>query len=66
MYGIGVAEEVVHVAQNLLVGTYEEYAYVVVLSLLDGVEGYVAGLLSTVDVGSDFAVRVACDVLQLC
>ena len=51
VHGIGVAEEIVHVAHNLLVCTDEEHAYVVVLSQLDGVQGQVTGLLGPVHIG---------------
>ena len=37
MHGIGIAEEVVHITQNLLIGTYEENAQIIGLILLQGV-----------------------------
>ena len=61
---IGVAEKIVHVAQNLLIGTYKEYTEIVWLVLLqrmkwenvaDMTVGYEVGYLS---------VAVAGDVLQ--
>ena len=63
VHGVGVAEEVVHVAQNLLVGSYKEHANVVVLALAEGMQRQVGRLLVVVDVGRYFAVRVAGDVL---
>ena len=64
MGSIGVAEEIVHVAQNLLIGTYEEHTEIVWLVLLQRMKrknvadmaiGYEVGYLS---------VAVAGDVLQ--
>ena len=61
---IGVAEKIVHVAQNLLIGTYKEYTEIVWLVFLQGMKwenvadmaiGYEVGYLS---------VAVAGDVLQ--
>ena len=63
MYGIGVTEEVVHVAQNLLIRTDEENTDVVVFALTDGMQGDVVCLLSTVDVSRYFAVAVTGNVL---
>ena len=51
MHRIGVAEEVVHVAENLLVGTYEENTDVISIAHAEGVQGNVVGLLIVVDVG---------------
>ena len=59
MYGIRVAKEVVHVAQNLLVGTYEEHAYIIVFARPQLVERYVVRLVVMIDVGSDLAIGVA-------
>ena len=39
VYGVDVAEEVVHVAEDFLVGSYEEYADVVWLLVFLAVEG---------------------------
>ena len=64
MYGVGVAEEVVHITEDLLIGANEEDADVVVFVGLDGVEWYVVGLMASVDVGRDLAVGVAGDVLK--
>ena len=64
MDGVGVAEEVVHVAQDFLVGTHEEHADVVVFALADGMEREVRSLLVVIDVGRDLAVAVAGDVLD--
>jgi len=62
--GVGVAEEVVHVAQYLLIGSDEEDADVVVLAGAYGMEGDVIGLVAAVDVGGNLAVGVAGDVLE--
>ena len=64
MHRIGVAEEVVHVAEDLLVGTYEENADVISIAHAEGVQGNVVGLLIVVDVGGDLTVAVARDVLN--
>ena len=64
MYRVGVAEEVVHVAQNLLIRPDEEHTYIIMFAREDGVQGDVVRLLSAVDVGRYLAVAVAGDVLQ--
>ena len=52
VYGIGVAEEVVHVTEYFLVSTYEEDTDVVVFVLrTDGMQREVRGLAVVVDIG---------------
>ena len=64
MGSIGVAEEIVHVAQNLLVGTYEEHTEIVWLVLLQWMKWEnVADMTIGYEVGN-LAVAVAGDVLQ--
>ena len=61
---IGVAEEIVHIAQNLLVGTYEEHTEIVWLVLLQWMKWEnVADMTIGYEVGY-LAVAVAGDVLQ--
>ena len=43
VYRVGVAEQVVHVAQNLLISAHEEDAQVVVLSVFEFVDGQRVG-----------------------
>ena len=64
VYGIGVAEEVVHVAENFLIGSYEEDGDIVLFALSQGVQRDVVGLVVVVDVCPDFTVRVAGNVLE--
>ena len=64
MGSIGVAEEIVHIAQNLLVGTYEEHTEIVWLVLLQWME---RKYMPDMSVGYEIrylAVAVAGDVLQ--
>ena len=64
MYGIGVAKEVVHVAQDFLIGSHQEHTYIIMFVQLDGVEWDIIGLLASVDVCCDAAIAVAGDVLE--
>ena len=64
VYGIGVAEEVVHVAKDFLIGSYEEYCDIILFILLQRVQRDIVGLVVMVDVCPDFSVRVAGDVLE--
>ena len=64
MHRIGVAEEIVHVAENLLVGTYEENADVIPIAHAESMQGDVIGLLIVVDVSRDFSVAVTRYVLN--
>ena len=64
MHGIRVAEEVVHVAQYLLISANEEDTYIIMFALADGMQRDVVRLLSAVDVCRYLAVAVASDVLQ--
>lgn len=64
MHGIGVAEEVVHVAEYLLVGSYEEHAQVVRLALLERVHGQHMLYMSVAHEVGYLAVAVARYVLQ--
>ena len=64
MGSIGVAEKIVHIAQNLLVGTYEEHTEIVWLVLLQRMKREnVADMAIGYEVGN-LAVAVAGDVLQ--
>ena len=62
MHGIGVAEQVVHVSQDLLVGADQEEAYEVVFLLPDTVERQEFGPAGLADETGDLAVRVAGDI----
>ena len=64
MYGVGVAEEVVHITEYLLVGSNEEYAEIVVFVLLDRVHRQHVCSLTVGDEVGYLAVAVAGDVLQ--
>ncbi len=66
VYGVGVAEEVVEVAEYLLVGTDEEDAEVVLLVLAERVDGHGVDDLVLGDVALHLAVRVAGHVLEGC
>ena len=63
VYCIGVAKEVVHVAEDFLVGTDEEYAEIVVFVLLQSVDGQHVSIVPTGDEVGYFAVAVTGDVL---
>ena len=64
MHRIGVAEEVVHIAQYLLVGSHQEHTYIIVVIQAYGMQRDIVCLLSAIHVGRDLAVAVAGDVLQ--
>ena len=64
MYGVGVAEEVMHVTQNLLIGTYKEHAEIIGLVLLECMNGQ---RMSVMEIGgevSNLTITVAGDVLN--
>ena len=63
MHCVGVAEKVVQVAQNLLIGTHKEDTDIIMLLVAEGMQRY--GVLRRLgDEVGDFAVAVAGDVLQ--
>ncbi|MNJ32982.1 hypothetical protein D3C77_276610 [compost metagenome] len=64
VHRVGVTEQVVHVAENLLVGTNQENSQQVVLTLIDPVHRQAGFDALLVDVLIDLAVRVAGQVLQ--
>ena len=64
MNGICVAKEVVHVAQNFLIRTYEEHTNVVVFAILHRVKRNVVRLLVVIDIRTDFTVRVTGNILN--
>lgn len=64
VYGVGIAKKIVHIAQNLLISTYKEYTYIIVLALAETMKRKIRRLLIVVDIGRDFAIGVAGDVLQ--
>ena len=61
---IGVAEEIVHVAQNLLVGTNEEYTEIIWLVLLQWMKRKNVADMSVGNEVGNLSVAVAGDVLQ--
>ena len=63
MHGVRVAEEVVQVAQDLLVGADEKHAQVVGIAV-DGVQRQRPLDVAAVDERIDLAVRVAGDVAE--
>ena len=66
VHSVGVAKEVVHVAQNLLISTHEEHAQIVGFSFLECVHWQaVSDALGRDEVGN-LAVAVAGDVLHCC
>ena len=64
MGSIGVAEEIVHVAQNLLVGTNEEYTEIIWLVLLQWMKRKNVADMSVGNEVGNLSVAVAGDVLQ--
>ena len=62
MHGVGVAEQVVHVAEDLLVGADQEKADVVVLVRFDAVERQAAGGAVFANEVGNLAVGIAGDV----
>ena len=64
MYRIRVTEQVMHVAKNLLIGTYEENADVIPIAHAESMQGDVIGLLIVVDVRRDLSVAVTRYVLN--
>ena len=64
MYCCGVAEQVVHVAKNLLIGSYKEYAQIVRLVLLQCMNGQRVGVVTIGNEVRYLSVGVAGNVLQ--
>ena len=64
VHRIGVTEEIVHVAQNLLISTHQEDTYIILFALLKAMERNVVGLLIVVDIGGNLTITVARNVLQ--
>ena len=64
VYGVRIAKEVVHIAQNFLIGAHEKYADIIVLAVLDGMERQIGRLLVVIDVGANLSIGVARDVLK--
>ena len=54
MNGIGIAEEIVHITQNLLISSHEEHAYIIVLTIADSVERQIGLLMAVVNVSAHF------------
>ena len=64
MHGVGITEEVVQVAEYLLISSYEEYADVVGLLVVERVHRQVVVEVAGGDEVVNFSVGVAGDVLQ--
>ena len=64
MYGVGVAEEVMHVTQNLLIGTNKEHAEIIGLVLLECMNGQRVGIMTIRGEVGNLAIAVAGDVLN--
>ena len=64
MYGVGVAKEVVHIAQNLLISTHEEYTQIVGLILLQRVYGQRVGVMTVGCEVSNLSVAITGDILD--
>ena len=64
MYGIGVAEEVVHITENLLIGTNEEHPEVIRLVLLQRMNGQRMGVMTVGDEIGNLTIRVTSDILD--
>ena len=63
MYGIGVAEQVVHVAQYFLIGTDQEHGEVIVFAFLQRMHRQAVGDMAVGHEVGDFSVRIAGDIL---
>ena len=63
MYRIGISKQVVHIAQNLLIGTHEEDAKVVVLILLQRVNRQRMRVVAVGHEVGNLTIRVAGDIL---
>ena len=61
---IGVAEEIVHVAQNLLIGTNEEYTEIIWFVLLQWMKRKNVADMSVGNEVGNLSIAVAGDVLQ--
>ena len=59
-----VAKEVVHITQNLLIGTHEEHAQIVGLVLLQRMDGQRVRVMTVGHETGNLAVAVAGDILQ--
>ena len=66
MHGIRVTEEVVHISQYLLIGSHEEYAYVIGLLVVERMYGKVRVRSVRRDEIIDFSVGIASNVLYGC
>ena len=64
MYGVGVAEEIVHIAQNLLIGTYKEHAKIIGLVLLECMDGQRVSVMEIGGEVGNLTIAVAGDVLN--
>ena len=64
MYGIGIAEEVVHIAKNLLIGSHEEHSEIVRLVFLQGMHRQRMGVVTIGCEIGNLTVTVAGDVLD--
>ena len=60
----GVAKEVVHIAQDLLVGTYEEHTQIIGLVLLQRMDGQRVRVMAVGHEVHHLTVAVAGDILQ--
>ena len=64
VHGIGVAKQVVHIAENFLVGTHQKHAEIVAFSLTEAVHRQrMRDAMGGGEVGY-FAIAIASDVLQ--
>ena len=61
--GIRVSEEIVEVAQDFLIGSYQEYTQIVWLALLQRVDGQMIGMVGGGDEVVYLSVRIASNVL---
>src|SRR5437867_3656267 len=63
MYRVGIAEQVVEVPQDLLIGAQEKSAQIIIAAL-KGMEGERALHVAAVDEGVHLAVGIASDIAQ--
>ena len=63
MHGIRVTEKVVHISQYLLIGSHEEYAYIIGLLVVERMYGKVRVRSVRRDEIIDFSVGIASNVL---
>ena len=64
MYGVGITKQVVHIAKNLLVCSYEEYAEIIRLVLFQAVDRQHMRCMTLCHKVCNLAIRVASDILQ--